>query len=75
MCVAIMFLLSWYMTLATFVIVIILYLVVVYRKPGNVDLIGGYSQHISDCCGTKVHSVRLINNIKFCVSKMEVKYS
>jgi len=37
MCVGIMFLLSWIMSLATFVVVIALYLLVVYRKPGNVN--------------------------------------
>jgi len=67
MCVAIMFLLSWIMSLVTLFVVFALYLLVVYRKPGNVNLISGYSELIPECCRTKVFSVRLINN-KICVT-------
>lgn len=35
LCIAVMFLISWWTALATFFVVVTLYLYVSYRKPGN----------------------------------------
>ena len=53
MCVAIMFLISWVMSLITFIVFFALYLLVVYRKPGNVNLISHYSKLIPYISRTK----------------------
>lgn len=38
MCVVIMFLINWKSSLITFFVILTLYLVVVYRKPGNINV-------------------------------------
>lgn len=56
LCVSVMFLISWWTALITLFVVLALYLVVSYRKPGNILQIKYFL-----CCNDNVNNLKMIS--------------